>query len=207
MPENLIWPAVVCIAAIIIGCVALLVLRPALMRLLDRTSKVGKDGAIFERPQEGAKSQPSLSFEDAMRWPVSASIVERETSITTQLAGFTFRSDEEKAKVLIRALATARVALDHNTAAHLIFGSQLRLLVALNAARSGLLITEVERFYSDAREAFPPLYASRSFEDWLGFVLSLNLAIRRDGRIEITQFGADFLKYLVDTKLTYERTG
>src|SRR5690606_166533 len=98
MPDALIWPVVVCILAIVIGIAALLVLRPALMRLIDRMSKVGRDGAVFERPQEGAKAQPVLSFDEVMRWPVSVSVLEREKNISTQLDTFSLRSDEEKIK-------------------------------------------------------------------------------------------------------------
>lgn len=207
MPEALIWPAVVCVAAIVIGIAALCVLRPALLRLVDRTAKVGKDGAVFERPQEGAKSQPLLSFEDLMKEPISATVLERESAIATQLGTFALRSEEEKRKVLIRAFAGARIALEHNTAAHLIFSSQLRLLIALNARASGLPIEEAQRFFTEARAVFPEIYVNRTFEDWFGFVLSQNLAVRRDHRFEITQFGTDFLKYLVDAKLTHERRG
>ena len=207
MPDALIWPSVVCVAAIVVGIVALFVLRPALVRLIDRTSKLGKEGAVFERPQESTKAQPALSFEEAMRLPVSASVLDREKTILAQLSTFALRSDEEKIKVLIRAFATTRIALEHNTAAYTIFASQLRLLIALNAAPSGLLIEEIERFYTEARAAFPDLYANRSFDDWLGFVISQNLVVRRDRRLEIAQFGSDFLKHLVDAKLTCDRRG
>lgn len=207
MPENLIWPSVFCVAVIFVGVAALFILRPALLRLIDRTSKVGKEGASFDRTQESGKSPPVLSFDALMRSPISASVLDRETNIISQLDGYALRSEEEKTKILVRALANARVTLEHNSVAHVIFGSQLRLLVSLNAVGSGLPIDEIQKHYSEARAAYPEVHANSSFDDWIRFLISQNLVVRKDHHYEITLFGSDFLKYLIDARLTHERKG
>jgi hypothetical protein len=60
MPDALIWPAVAVICILILGTITLFLLRPALLHLVDRTKKVGKDGLTFERPQEGGKPETAL---------------------------------------------------------------------------------------------------------------------------------------------------
>ena len=56
MPDALIWPVVALVCIVTIGIVALFVFRPAFTRLIDRTSKAGKDGVTFERHQEGGEA-------------------------------------------------------------------------------------------------------------------------------------------------------
>lgn len=205
---DISWPIALSGALAIVGGVAVVALRPALMRLIDRTSRVGKDGATFDRTQERPKEPPvTLSFDDLMRTPVSASILEREKDLSQRLSGFDLKTDEEKIRVLTRALATSFVTGDFNVVAHIIFGSQVRLLVTLTSTPGGIEVKDALPIFADAVIRFPQLHAERSFDVWLHFLELRQLILRKDARIDITRYGSDFLKHLVDARLTYDRNG
>ena len=121
MDATLNWPAV----GLIIGLVVISVFRAPLMRLIDRTSKVGKDGASFERPQETAEAKlDQPAFAELMKHPVSASVLQREQAIQNEIAQLKL-TDQEKYAVLARGVALTRIEFEFNSAAHLIFGSQI----------------------------------------------------------------------------------
>ncbi len=206
--EVLIWPAVVVVLAIVLGIVALIVLRPALMRLIDRISKAGKDGVSFsEHTQERGEIQTPLSFVDLMEYPISATALEREKIIKEQLQTFDLKSNDEKIAVLVRSLATTRIEMEFNNISNIIFGSQVTLLVQLSSTTRSIPLTNAEEIYRQALNAFPSMYENRTFNDWLDYLLTHNLVVRKDEKIDITQAGTDFLKHLVDARLAYERVG
>lgn len=206
--DVLIWPAVAAICSIVIGLAALLTLRPALMRMVDRISKAGKDGVSFsERSQERGEIQAPLSFVDLMKHPISATALEREQIIKEQLQTFDLKSDDEKISVLVRSLATTRIEMEFNSISNIIFGSQVTLLVQLSSTTRSIPVTNAEEIYRQALNAFPSMYENRTFNDWLDYLLAHNLVIKKDEKLDITQIGTDFLKHLVDARLAYERMG
>lgn len=208
MPDALIWPTVAVICIIILGIIALILLRPALLRLIDRTSKAGKDGITFERPQEGKNPQQSLlSFDDLMKLPITATVLSREKTTEVGLQSFKLRDEKEKTAVLIRALATTQVALEFNNISAIIFGSQLNLLVHLSGTTQGVSLEQAEIIFKQAQKNFPALHETRTLIEWLSYLLTHNLVTQTNDKIDITQYGTDFLKHLVDSRLAYERYG
>jgi len=208
MPDALIWPAAAVICIIILGTLALFLLRPALLRLVDRTKKVGKDGLTFERPQEGGKPEtPLLSFDELMKLPITASVLDREKSIKTNLQTFNLKDDIEKIEVLTRALANSRVEIEFNNISYVIFGSQINLLIRLAGTTQGISLAQAETIFKQAQDNFPALHETRTLNEWLNYLIANKLVIRSDEKIDITQYGTDFLKHLVDARLAYERYG
>lgn len=202
--EHFAWP--LGIAIIVIA--ALIILRPAFMRLIDRTSKAGKDGVSFERPQEGVKPEtPLLSSDELMKLPITASVLARERNIKTNLQAYNLKTDPEQIEVLIRSLALSRLELEFNNIASAIFGSQLTLLLHLSSTTQGISIIFATTIFNQAKETFPSFYVHRSFDDWLNYLLGHSLIIKNGDKLDITQYGLDFLKHLVDARLTYERQG
>jgi len=210
MPDFLIWPAVVVICVVILGIAALFILRSAFMKLLNRTSKVGKDGITFESTQErGSDNKPvPLSFVELMNsTPLSATILEREKNIKEQLLNFNLKNDTEKIEALIRVTASARIEMEFTNIAHVIFGSQLDLLVQLSGTSISIPVSRAETIFKQAQELYPDMHSSRTLDDWLRFLLSRNLILVAEDKIDITQFGSDFLKFLIDARLAYPRNG
>lgn len=203
MLEALIWPGVVVICVI----AALLILRSAFMGLIGRVSKAGKDGVSFDRPQERSDPHVELSFDVLMKLPISATVLEREKLIKEQLQTFGLKDDAEKIGLLTRTLAITRIESEFNNIAYVIFGSQVSLLIQLTSTSRGLPLSIAQELFNKAQADFPYIYEERSFEDWFNYLQSSNLLTHKDSKIDITQTGTDFLKHLVDARLTYERKG
>jgi len=208
MPDVLIWPAVAVICIVVLGIVAIFALRPALLRLVDRTKKIGRDGAVFDRAQEPEKLPPRApSFEDLMKLPVSATVLDREDKIKKNLQAFPLKNDSEKIAILIKASAVSRVEMEFINISNLIFQSQLNLLVRLSGTRGGIAYSDAEAIFKQAQIDFPQLHGGRTPEEWLRYLVTSNLIITENNRIDITQFGTDFLKHLLDARLAYPRHG
>jgi hypothetical protein len=208
MPDALIWPAVALVAAIVIGIVAIFALRPGLLRLLDRTKRIGRDGAVFDRTQEPDNPPaPALSFDQLVKLPVSATVLNREEIIKRNLQAIPLRNDADKIAILIKASAVSRVEMEFINISNLIFGSQLTLLVRLSGTRVGLTHADADSIFKQAQADFPQIHGSRTLDEWLRYLVTSELITTQNNRIDISQYGTDFLKYLVDAHLAYARHG
>ncbi len=201
MLETIVWPLVVTI----LGLAAMLLFRAAIDKKIAGITRAGKDGVLFERQQEGREPQPLLlSFVEVMRLPISASALSREQSIEQQVQHFT---DNEKITALTRELATTRISLEFNNIAQVIFGSQITLLVQLSSTHNGVSKQHAIEIFEQAKAAFPELHKEKMFDDWIAYLYSNNLITYAGNNIDITQYGTDFLKYLVDSRMAYNRYG
>lgn len=209
MIEAIAWP----IVALILGLVAIFVFRSPLVRKIDRISRAGTDGITFEHAQADSQATASkppiggMSFEDLMKHPVSSAVLDRERFITARLKEMTLKADSERLAVLTRALASVGMDLDFTKLSHGIFGSQLALLVQLAGTRAGLDLSQVEAQFEAAKAQYAELYAQRTFEDWLAYLLNNNLVRKIERVIDLTQHGSDFLKFLVDARQAHTRYG
>lgn len=196
------------LVSLILGLVAILAFRGPLARLIDRTTKVTKEGATFDRPQEASEIQAKpLSFDELMKQPISASALNREQVIKQALENFALKTDQERISVLTRSLAINRTDSEFANIAHTIFGSQLGLLVKLASGRSGVSKAEADHLFIQAQESFPDLHGSRTTDEWLKYLVISELISIQGETIDITQYGSDFLKFLVDARLAYDRYG
>jgi len=202
--DSFIWP----LAITIISIVAILILRPAFIRLIDRISKADKRGITFDRPQEGGNPQTMLlSFDELMKLPISASVLEREKYIKTNLQTFNLKDDTEKIEVLVRSFAISRLEIEFNNISNTIFGSQIYLLIQLSSTTQGITLTQAEIIFNQAKDRFPALHENRTLIEWLNYLIVHNLITRTNEKIDIAQYGTDFLKHLIDARLAYERYG
>jgi hypothetical protein len=204
MIESIAWPAV----GLILGLVAIFCFRGPLVRKIDRITHATKDGFSFEQPQiESEPKNKALSFEEAMKLPITNAVLEREKHIRNKLQEIKTNTDSERIILLTRALASIGVEADFFKISNIIFGSQVSLLVQLSGTQQGLSRIAATILYEDAKKNFPEIYASRPFEQWIGYLESANLIKIESSNIDITQHGSDFLKYLVDARLAHARHG
>lgn len=202
--DNLIWPAV----ALILGLVALLLFRPAINKKIAGITHATKDSVSFERSQDGAEVQPTpLPFVEIMKHPISDSAIEKEHLVEKQLNALGLATEKEKIAALIRVFAITRIEVEFNNIANLIFGSQVTLLVQISGTKTGVLRREANAVFELAQESFPDIHGNRKFEEWLAYPVNSNLVVQLVDRIDITQYGKDFLKYLVDTRQAHQRYG
>lgn len=205
MLDALIWPGVVVICVI----AAFLIFRPAWMVLIGKISKAGKDGIAFEGSQErrNDSSPIQLSFPELMKMPISATVLERERNIKSQLHDLNLQNDSEKIEALIRVTATTVIETEFTNIAHTIFGSQVDLLIQLAGTPQGSTLRRAEEIFKQAQELHPDIHNDRTFDIWLKYLLSNNLITIENDKIDITRVGGDFLKFLVDARLAYPRNG
>lgn len=196
------------IVAGVVAVIGLAIFHRPISRLIDRISGASKDGITFERPQEIGEIKPApLSFVELMNQPVSASILEREKAIQNQLQAFNLKNEEEKISAITRAFATTRIALEFNGLANTIFGSQATLLIQLSGTHNGVTRQQAEAIFEQAQATFLELHRDKKFDEWLAYLHLNNLITSVENKIDITQFGTDFLKYLVDARMAYNRYG
>jgi len=205
MFHAMMWPVVALFSIV----AALLILRPAWMRLLDRTIKAGREGVVFSSTQEQDKkdvsltTKPTLQAADVMNRPISASVIEQENRIKTQISSL--HDDSERIKVLSRMSADILVELDFRQIAYMVFGSQLDLLVGLAGAHGLPYPSAAEKIFHQAQLAYPTIHGNRSVVEWLNYLTVKNLIVIQNDKMDLTQYGADFLKFLVDARLAYPR--
>jgi len=208
IPDALWWPAAIGVVLI----VAILVFHGPLTRLLDRIKGIGigKTDVTFGRPSqdEATVETPQLkSYEEFMRLPLSPTQLAREERFRRTLDSMKLNSDAEKVGVLIRTNAISQVSMEFQSVSNLIFGSQLNLLARLVGTPAGLSDSIAGQIYQEGVANFPEIHATRKFDEWLQYLIHAGLITRTPERIDITQCGQDFLKYLVDARLAYPRQG
>lgn len=204
MIEVLAWPFV----GLVLGVVSIFAFRDALVRKIERITRATKDGISFEQPQlETKPKEEVLSFDELMRQPVSNAVLDREKFISTKFKEIQLKTEVERITILTRVLASVGVEADFYRVAHVIFGSQVALLVQLSGTQHGLTRNAAVALYEAAKKRFPEVYSNRPFEQWVGYLQSMNLVKIESEALDITQHGADFRKYLVDARLAHERHG
>ncbi len=81
------------------------------------------------------------------------------------------------------------------------------MLLSLACTYSGISIEKANEIYNTAKCTFPEFYSDRPFDEWMHYVIVNNLAVIKDNTVFISFTGLDFLKHLVDARITYERYG
>jgi hypothetical protein len=108
---------------------------------------------------------------------------------------------QDQVEALIYALASTNIQLVHEKNYNLIFGSQITLLAQMNTD-AGVPPDTARSIYDTAKSAFPDLYRTYSYEQWIGFVQGSGLCtVAPSGNYVLTAFGRGFLKYILDRHL------
>jgi hypothetical protein len=108
---------------------------------------------------------------------------------------------------LIFSLSALNIHLTYEKNYQAIFGSQIRALAQMNtdfgSSRDALLA-----IFTAAKAAYPQLYGSYSFDQWLNWIQQSGLCtIGVNGNYVLTPNGRGFLKYLLDRHLFLEKAG
>ena len=196
--EHFGWPA----AAVILVIFFLIVFRKDISALLRRAQKIGKNGIQIFAPQSQGFPEKKSSAEELMRAFDSLTLLEKEKSIKKDLESRGLLNQQEVIDVLIRHLAVAQMSLAFEYINKLIWGSQLEILVHLNAKPQGEPPDMLKPSYENAALTYPTAFAGYTFDQYLNFLVSTKLITFREGKYFIANFGRDFLAYLVNTGQT-----
>ncbi len=201
----LIWP----VTGLICYFGTLFLFKKQLVGKISGLTSAGRDGVHFEtRLQEADPHQvTSSSYEELMSQPMSSTVLECEKSISASLSRTQLDSDVKRMAFLKRWLAITTTERNYYRIAHLIYGSQVRLLIQLAGTANGLAYDKAQEVFNQALREFPALHGERKLEDWLAYLHTTHLVADLNDRIDITQYGKDFLAYLVEARLSYDRYG
>ena len=204
--EVFVWPGTV----IVIAVIAMLLFRKSFERFLDRVKKIGKTGIYAAvGAQETAKSEVGPSAADELaRLFDNQLLVQREDLIRTELVRIVGADQTQKEKFLLRIIAAQTLVQQFETTYRIIWGSQLNALEITNTTPDGVPLGFIETLYNQATARDDKeLYANYSFEQWLAYMESQLLSIRKDDKIYITLTGREFLKYIIHQGYTLYKDG
>jgi len=194
--KALAWPLTVA-ACFAFACIYF---RKQVVALLDRTTSVGKNGlktsgTTGQASQEIEKLKEAQELVEALRPPV---LKEREEQIRRGLKEKGLDVEGQTVNVLIRYLATTELIAIFEALYRIIFGSQISLLKAANENRAGgLPHSFVQDHFVHVRDKFSPAFDQWEVETYMRFLLSSRLVLRDAEVYRITDFGVEFLGWMV----------
>ena len=207
---DLNWPT----SGLLLGLTAILAFRPQLAALLDRTEKV-KDWLVA--PKQSATNGLSAPGSAEAQKQIEALtagfnnqlLYTQEERIVAEVKTHAFEVTTPLERALIKHLAGTQILLHFERTYTWIYGSQVRALRWLNAAKRGVTTAEVRPFFDEAKGRFESLYAVYDFKQWLRFLAIQGLVTESEesknagadaepSDIQISLAGREFLKYLVD---------
>ena len=69
-------------------------------------------------------------------------------------------------------------------------------------AQGGIMPAMANALYEQAKAAYPQLYTTYRFDQWIGFLIGAGLLTQStEGAYVLTNFGRGFLKYIIDRQL------
>jgi hypothetical protein len=208
-----VWP----IAFMTVVLVLALIFRKELGALIGRISGFKVAGTAVDasgqtpeaavQQQKEARDPAQIEMVPATHAmpPADEAYAAMEQQIRTALEAAKLPSELERAW-LLRAIAFSRFQHAYEVNYRVILGSQINLVLLANTPAPPN-IEGARQLYENAKQAYPDLEKSFSFDAWLEFPLRAGL-VRMDGTlIRTTPAGRNFLKYLVDTGLTSAKVG
>ena len=165
--------------------------------LIRKVSHIGKEGANFGPDQSNdiADRDPKKEAEQLLRALDSQLLCEQEDIIKKELNERKLHG-EEAVKVLVRYLAATQIAHAFEMLYRNIWGSQIKMLEALNCQTNGFARETLKLFYDEAVRRYPEAYVVYTFEQWLEFLRGWLLVTEDTMQYKITVRGREFLLYL-----------
>lgn len=192
---------------VILGIAFFIIFREEIRKLIQNIRKIEKSGLTLYSAQKESPTDkdPKAEAEALMREFDSALLREMEDYISQDLRQRNL-TGAEAVPVLVRHMATAYISLSFEATYRLIWGSQLAVIVYLNA-HPGQPVDAMRTFYVVAASQYPALYQGYPFETWLGFLKDSVLVREDGGALSITVRGREFLLYLTQNGYTMEKAG
>jgi hypothetical protein len=139
-------------------------------------------------------------------------LVEQEKLISDFLSEQRVVDSRERERVLTRYLASSYLVSRFEAVYMGIFGSQLQAIQMLNQKPGVGMPTEaVEGWYKVGVAGYPELYGKNgehyAFGQWLSYMYRWTLVTMVGTTVHITVAGQEFLKYIVQSSYSLDKTG
>jgi len=199
--QYLAWP----IAALAFEVFFVLLFRRQFAAFLERVSSVGRHG-VSTLPIPGPRSieqqadaPPSEEIQNLLQSFDSPAMLQVERAISDDLEARRLDSSSDTTKVLVRHLAKTRLQLACEFVYRLIFGSQIALLKRINTMGGRLSEADVHLYYQAVARANPDVFPADQPGPYEEFLVRQGLLLHRDDQFLITDFGREFLSWLVQS--------
>lgn len=174
--------------------------RKSLSELICRITKIGKEGVTVSSVPEAQREKKDTEAVQQLLDVIGNSIVvsDLEGRIKVELKDKGLNADGDTAKVLIRHLAGTQLLLSFEQIHSLIFGSQIFLLKRFNeAVGQGRPWEFVTGYIDRIKEAHGIELGAWSYDQYLEFMYGRMLIIRHGEKVHITNFGVEYLTWIV----------
>lgn len=187
--------------AFVFGLVFIVVFRAPLSRLIERITKINRDGVIAEPTPETQREQ-STGIEAVQKLldivGASPVINEQEENIRKDLTSKGLSVEGDTVRVLVKHLAGTQLLLAFERIHSSIFGSQIVLLKSLNeVAGQGRPLRELSHYFEQIRNNHEDALGRWNLEQYLSFLFSYSLIVRNDNQFHITNLGVEYLTWMV----------
>jgi hypothetical protein len=183
------WPVVV----LIIALVAIFAFKQPITRFLDRAHKISAPGVQASTHEQQINQQDTRSVEELLKAFDSPALRMREDAIRMDLDNRKITDSKAREQILIRHLASAFNSLDFENKYRAIWGSQLQVLGQLNSSTEPTSRELFKPVYEQAAGLNPEVFKNYSFDQWLDFLRQILLIVEKDGTLQISIEGREFL--------------
>jgi hypothetical protein len=207
---SIFWP--------LITIIIFLILKKPIKNLINNIKKIGYGGTALETNLASNQNNDSSILEllgdgndesyidnalgkfSDVSIENSEEIIEKETKIS-EVDGFQNKYERlhKYSKLLVLFKSFERVYDS-------IFGSQIRFMQRINHT-SVESKTSLKLYYDNAKKNYPDAYKKYSYDSYLNYLKNNGLIVfvENDENIQITYFGRDFLRYILETNLSIEK--
>ncbi len=200
--EYLAWPGVV----LVLGLVALFLFKRNIAGRIDKIKRIERVGVSMESEQaQPVQETKSSGFQELMDLASSPLLRERENNIRNELKTRGIANEQEIIKILNRACASLQLTLQWEQIDKIIFGSQLAMIVQMNAHPAGLSVEAMKTYYDAAVKQFPEVYMNYTFEQYVNYLVSAQLILKGGSGYQVSLEGKEFMVWLVQTGRTHAR--
>jgi hypothetical protein len=151
-----------------------------------------------------ASTGPTNTFVQSTFDPQSFEAVVKRIKDAPELKGL---NPEQREDYMARAFADKLMALTLERIYRIIFGSQIEAIAKANIG-GGVNKNELRFLFDNYKKQFPEYHSKRTFDEWFGYLLSVGLVTEdANANVQPTQFGKDFLHYILSAGLPYQKPG
>ena len=200
LAEHMSWP----VAAIVI----VLMLRKPIANAIEKLKKAKIQGSEFDfgsLPEQKTEKLEAGSVNIPIPTDTIGMQQEFEALIRRDLEAANISDPQELQNILVSHLAATQLTAAYERVNSSIFGSQIDLLRSLNSISGTAKESSLKLFYDSAKSKYPEFYEQASFEEYLNYLLGMNLIDKQTDEYNITKFGIGYLVYIAEKGLTGHR--
>ena len=190
---NFAWP----LAIVIIAIIFMILFMSSIKDFLKRANKISRSGIeVYPISQQSPEMETSPAREmDLYESPVHSA---RKSELKSIIDDMNFENPDKKVEFLLKSLASTTLNTEFERLNSIIWGSQITILKKLNTKEQSHSV--LKEIYDQAAKEYPEGFRDYTLENYIGFLINTELIRKNDENYFITDYGHEFLKYLIDSR-------